>query len=105
MRIHPQERIWWSPTLTATDSHGAPVTIPATGWEASIDGGQTWHPSRDNNGRPGWLVAGAAFPGVGDSAGETPTDLALPTSGGVRVLIRLRDTPETIISDELYLQS
>ena len=101
MRIHAQERLWWSPALTVTDSAGQPVTIPATGYEASFDDGTTWHPSRNNSGRPGWLIAGANFPGSGDSAESTAADWVI--TGTVRALIRLRDTPETIINAELYL--
>lgn len=101
MRIHTQERLWWSPGLKVTDSAEQPVTIPATGFEASFDGGATWHTSRDNGGRPGWLIAGASFPGPGDSAAGVASDHVLTET--VRALVRLRDTPETIINAELYL--
>lgn len=101
MRVLPQERKWWSPTLAATDSHGTPVAVPTDGWEASFDGGITWAVARNNNGRPGWLVAGANFPGPGDSAAGIPTDHVL--TARVRPLIRLRDAPETSIDGSLQL--
>lgn len=102
MRIHPQERLWWSPGLKVTDSAEQPVTIPPIGFEASFDDGTTWHPSRDNGGRPGWLIAGANFPGPGDSAGGVTADHVLTET--VRALVRLRDTPETIIDGALWIQ-
>lgn len=102
MKIATQERVWWSPELTATNSHGASVSVPVTGWEASIDGGQTWKASRDNSGVPGWLVAGADYPGPGDSAGAATTDFVV--SVNAQVLIRLRSTPETVLNSDLWLE-
>lgn len=101
MRVPPQSRIWYSPTLVATDSHGQPVEVPPTGWEASFDGGTTWLPARDNAGVPGWLIAGAGYPGPGDDDHSIPSDHTMTAT--VRAWIRLRDTPETIINDELWL--
>lgn len=104
MRIPAQARVWWTPGLTVYDVDGKPLDLqPApTGWEASFDGGLTWHPSRDNAGRPGWLIAGADYPGPGDSDDGTTADHVVIRT--VSVQVRLRDTPETLIDDTLWLQ-
>ena len=102
MRVLAQERVWWCPKgLAATDRHGQPIPVPVTGWEASFDNGATWKASRDNAGDPGWLISGADYPGPGDDPGGITADHTLTRS--VRVLIRLRDTPETVIFDGLNL--
>lgn len=101
MRVHAQERKWWTPGLTADDTTGQPITVPVTGWEASFDQGDTWHASRNADGRPGWLIQGADYPGTGDDAGGITSDHILTDS--IRVLIRLRDTPETLIANNLGL--
>ncbi len=102
MEIPAQARLWWSPPATAADSHGQPVTIPAAGLEASFDGGQTWVPSRDNAGVPGWLVAGADYPGPGDSDGGIVPDHVMGDLP-IRPHVRLRDSPETLIDHSLWL--
>ena len=101
MRVRSQERLWWSPTLTVVDSAGAPVVVAATGWEASFDAGVTWKVSRDNGGRAGWLIAGANYPGAGDSAGAITADHVLTAT--IQPLVRLRSAPETIINGDLWL--
>lgn len=104
MRILPQERKWFTPIgLAATNSHGTPITVAVTSWEASFDKGATWKTSRDDGGNPGWLIAGSAYPGTGDSAGAIVADAVLAADTTVTVLIRLRDTPETTINDELTI--
>lgn len=97
MNLHPYERVWFSPSLTAYNDDGEViVTVPAD-WEASFDGGTTWITARDNGGEPGWLVAGAKFEGD-----ETvPTDALVTVS--VRVLIRLTVLPETIVDRSLSI--
>lgn len=107
MRIHPQAREYWPPELTALDATGQPLDPqpnPAGGWEASIDAGQTWHPSRphpDHPDWPCWLVAGPDYPGTGDDDGGITTDLTIQPGRTRVVLIRVRDTPETIINATL----
>ena len=75
--------------------------MPVTGWEASFDQGATWHASRDADGRAGWLIQGADYPGPGDSDSGITSDTIITST--VRVLVRLRDTPETLIDDTLWL--
>ena len=101
MRIHPQERVWYCPSLAATDTSGTPVDVPVTGWEASFDSGLTWHASRDADGQPGWLIAGTDPPGPGDTTAGISPDHILTVA--VQVWVRLRDTPETLIDDTLWI--
>ena len=94
MELHPQARVWTPWDITARDSHNVVVDPGLTGWEASIDGGLTWKASRDNSGVPGWLVAGANYPGPGDADGGVVSDFVV-TRAITKVLIRVRDMPET----------
>ena len=106
MNIGPQERKWFTPVgLAATDSHGDPVVVEVTGWEASFDNGATWKSSRDDAGSPGWLVAGVSFPGPGDEDHGITADAVIPRGVFTRVQIRLRDNPETTIYDDLIITS
>ena len=93
MNVSAQDRLWWSPPLTAKDSHGTVISVPVTAWEASIDGGVTWVSSSDDSGSPGWLVAGKDFPGPGDSDHGIASDFVLLQK--VKPRVRLRDNPET----------
>ena len=73
MRIHPQERIWWSPTLTATDSHGAPATIPVTAL-ADIAPPRTVGMTREVK---GVFLPGSALRVKADTSGRAPIALRL----------------------------
>lgn len=95
MDVSAQARLWWSPQLTVRDSLGSVVVVPSNAWEASFDSGATWRPSRDNSGVAGWLVAGKDFPGPGDSTGGIASDVVVAER--VQPLVRLRDTPETVV--------
>lgn len=94
MDLHRQARVWTPWEMTARNSHNVVVDPGVTGWEASIDSGVTWVASRDNSGVAGWLVAGPDFPGPGDAENGVTADLVV-TREVTRVLIRVRDVPET----------
>ena len=97
LELHRQARVWTPWTLSARDSHNVVVDPGVTGWEASIDNGVTWKPSRDNDGVPGWLVAGPDFPGPDDDANGVTADFTV-FRRVTNVLIRVRDMPETEIT-------
>lgn len=73
-----------------------PVTAP-TDWEASFDGGRTWHTAvEDDDGFSAWLVAGRQAPDtVGDPGVELGTDS--------EPVVRLIDDPEVIIRDAPFI--
>lgn len=99
MRVRPQERVWWAPIITLVDASG--TAVGDASYEASFDGGATWREARDAEGRPGWLIAGTAYPGPGDDDAGVEADHILAQD--VRPLVRVRDMPETVISDGPYI--
>lgn len=82
MRLHPTGREYYDP---------GPATEPAvTAWEASFDGGDTWHaPTTVDDGRPLWLIAGP-------NADPDAQVLAV-VDRTVRPLLRATDTPELLV--------
>lgn len=70
------------------------VNAPAgTALEASFDNGTTWHAmERPTEGTARILVAGP-------QASDNPAGTAVLTRSGHTVIIRLTDTPETVIRD------
>lgn len=65
---------------------------PATGWEASFDGGATYVPAVEADGESRWLVNGPTFDP--DSAPLAPSILI---AANMRPLLRLIDNPEVIV--------
>ena len=75
-----------------------PTTTPAIAaslWEASFDGGTTWHPAEVVSSAPTWLVAGPAAPSPGAA-------YVLPDTAWVVPSLRFVNAPETIIRDATF---
>ena len=72
------------------------TTDPAVsgGWELSVDAGATWVAGEAVTGGARWLVRGPSFtPDVGDVTVSTLV------SASVQPLVRVVDTPETVVRD------
>ena len=96
MRLHAQEQVFYAlPNLSASTPSG-PVVVAVDKWEASFDGGVTWHTSQahpDLPTAPAWLIRGANHPGPAD----TGVASGILISRRTEPLIRLRDVPETMV--------
>lgn len=96
MNLHRQEQVYYTlPHLTASTPAGR-VEVPVTGWEASFDAGESWHAAQAHPNLPAapcWLVRGPNHPGIGDTSPASGVLISRTTAP----LIRLKDTPETVI--------
>ena len=61
-------------------------------WEASFDGGRTWHPGEQVGADTRWLLRGTAIP-------DDPARPAVPVVKSVRPLVRGIDDPEVVVRD------
>ena len=96
MKLHIQEQVFYTLPNLAASTPAGPVVVAVDRWEASFDGGATWHASQahpDLPTAPAWLIRGANYPGPDDTGTASGILIAQKTVP----LIRLRDTPETTI--------
>jgi hypothetical protein len=70
-------------------------TVPAADWEASFDGGITWHAAEVISSAPTWLVAGPLAATPGDA-------YVLPDLPHIVPAIRFANAPELIVRDETF---
>ncbi|EFQ82685.1 hypothetical protein HMPREF0063_11894 [Aeromicrobium marinum DSM 15272] len=90
MRLHRAGAEFYAYKITTT-----PPVAP-TDWELSIDGGTTWADAQADGDYSVWLIAGPDYPGPGDNGGAEP---AFTATDNTDVLVRLIDSPETVIWD------
>lgn len=69
---------------------------PVTAWEASFDGGRTWHAGQAVGGDTRWLLRGPAVP-------DDPGRPAVPVTRSVQPLVRGIDEPEVLIRVAPYI--
>lgn len=90
MRLSRLAREYYELQITTTATDGDP--IPADGWEASFDGGETFVAAtvvtHDTEDWSAWLLAGPDA--------DEGTAVAVITSA-VRPLVRATDSPEVIV--------